>query len=74
MNNQTVLELGAINKQQDFRGYYKLKKSGLIVLLSKQSTQAISVPPTRTRKHKKRPVQPVKIIPHLQKMNKFEEQ
>ena len=45
-----------------------------MVLLLKHWTQAISVPPTRTQKHKRSPAQPVNVIPHLQEMNEIEEE
>ena len=37
MNNQTLRELRTISQEEDFCFHYDLKKTDLIVLLSKQS-------------------------------------
>lgn len=71
MNNQTVLVLRAISKEQDLGGYYKLKKANLISLLSTQSTQEMQIPSSRTRKHKRKSFHTIKIISHSEKMKKW---
>ena len=60
MNNQIVRVLRATSKEQDLRGYYKLKKADLISLLSVQSTQEMQIPPSRTRKHKRKSFHTIK--------------
>ena len=74
MNKQTIRKLKAISKEQGFHGYYKFKKANVISLLSEQLNQDMPILPTRTNKHKRDPITPVKTIPDPKEMEKYEEQ
>ena len=49
-NTKTVHKLRDTTKEQVLCGYYKLRKTDLIALLSEKSTQEMLKPPTRTQK------------------------
>ena len=70
MNTKTVCELKVIAKNPDLHGYYMLKKTDLIALLSEESTEEIPRPPPRTKRYKRK--RRTKIISSSQEMDKFE--
>lgn len=77
-NNQTVRELRTIAKVQGPRGYYQLRKADLIVYqnnrFKEQTTQGIPTPLAETKRYKREPVHPGKIISHSQDVSKLKEQ
>ena len=66
MDTKTIPGLRSITKDKGVRGYYKLKKADLIVLLLEQSPEEMPTPPLRSKVKKIKPVFPVRIIPSLQ--------
>lgn len=73
MNNKTIHELRDIAKEQNLPGYYMLRMSDLIALLSKKMTKEMPTPSPRNKNYKRRPVRILKMIPNHQKMDKLEE-
>lgn len=77
-NNQTVRELRTIAKAQGPRGYYQLRKADFIAYqnnrFKEQTTQGIPTPLAKTKRYKREPVHPGKIISHSQEVNKLKEQ
>ena len=49
-------------------------EANLVALVKEQSTQKIKIPQPRTKKHKRRPVNHIKIIQHSQEIDKLKEQ
>ena len=74
MNTKTIRGLRSIAKDKGLRGFYKLKKAGLLALLLEQSSEEMSTPPPRASgKERRRPL-PVKIISSPQEMDEFEKE
>ena len=63
-----------IAQNKGLRGYYRLKKDGLVALLLEQSAEEMPTPPPRVSGKERRPVLPVKIIPNPQEMDEFEKE
>ena len=53
MDTKTIPGLRSITKDKGGRGYYKLKKAGLIALLLEQSAEEMPTPPLRSKEKKK---------------------
>ena len=74
MDTKTINELRSFARDKGLRGYYKLKKADLIVLLLEQSTEEMPTPTLRSKGKKRRPVITVKIIPSPQEMDEFQKE
>ena len=74
MNTKTVSGLRSIAKDKGLRGYYKLKKAGLVALLLEQSAEKMPTLPLRVSRKERRSVLPVKIISRPQEMDEFEKE
>ena len=68
MNTKTVRELRRIAKDKDLRGYHKFGKDELVALLLEQLAEEMLTPPPRSKRKKRRPATPVKIIPSPQEI------
>ena len=62
MNTKTVRELRSIAKDKGLHGYYKLKKDDLVALLLEQSAEEMPAPAPRSKRKKRRPVVPIRVI------------
>ena len=71
--NMKVIELKALAKKQEQKGYSRLRKAALIALLEVASNQRAPVAPPR-KKGNRRAISEVKIILHPEDMVIFEEQ
>ena len=74
MNTKTVRELRSIAKDKGLKGYYKLKKDGLVALLLEKSAEEMPTPAPRSKGKERRPVLPVKITSSPQEMDEFEKE
>ena len=74
MNTKTVRELRIIAKDEDFRGFFKLKKDDWLALLLEQSSEKMPTPAPRASGNERRRALPVKIIPSPQELDEFEKE
>ena len=74
MNAKTIRELRSIAKDKGLRGFYKLKKADLLVLLLEQSSEEMPTPPPRANVKEGRRALPVKIISSPQEIDEFEKE
>ena len=64
----------SIAKDKGLRGFYKLKKAGLLALLLEQSSEEMPTPPPRASGKERRRALPIKIISSPQEMDEFEKE
>ena len=74
MNTKTIRELRSKLKDKGLRGFYNLKKAGLLALLLEQSSEEMPTSPPRVSGTERRCALPVKIISSPQEMDEFEKE
>ena len=74
MDTKTVRDLRSIASNKGLRGYYKLKKDGLVTLSLEQPAEEMPTPSPRTRGKERRSVPYVKIISSPQEMDGYEKE
>ena len=74
MNTKTIRELRSKLKDKGLRGFYNLKKAGLLALLLEQSSEEMPTSPPRASGTERRRTLPVKIISSPQEMDEFEKE